>query len=346
MNIRIGIVTDQFANLTRGGAEVQVDMTVKYLNQLEGIEAAYIDRNTSNIDDYDIVHFFKSMYEFNDLGEWIKIKNIPYVVSTIYYPTKGYLFTEVLYKYVCKYLNKRFVNMFSLARRYNLWKNSKYLFPNTDDEALFFEKIGFKDKIEIIPNGIDKEEMLDVSETIFFDKFPFLKNKKFVLNVARIEERKNQLNLLKVCQKMNVPLVIIGKIWDEEIFKQMKDLKYDDFYYLGPIYDRELLFSAYKACSVFALPSSVETPGIVALEAAYYNKPIVITNNGGTAYYFKNKVEYVQYGNNEELKTALEKSMKKTETNYTELIQEYYWHNIVKKYKEKYCEILTEKNRV
>ncbi len=58
--IHIGIVCDQFGNFNRGGAEVQVDNTVNALNKIEGITTEIINSQTTNLERFDIIHFFKS----------------------------------------------------------------------------------------------------------------------------------------------------------------------------------------------------------------------------------------------------------------------------------------------
>jgi len=56
-----------------------------------------------------------------------------------------------------------------------------------------------------------------------------------------------------------------------------------------------LLAGAYAACRVFALPSTEETPGISALEAAAAGAKILITRRGGAQEYLGGFAEYVDW---------------------------------------------------
>ena len=105
--------------------------------------------------------------------------------------------------------------------------------------------------------------------------------------------------------------------------------------FLGPIYNRKLLFSAYKSCSVFALPSTLETPGIAAMEAAFYNVPIVITRNGGTNLYFEDKAYYVDWRNMQEIKAGIIEMIDKP-VDTKQMISNYSWDNIANMYVEMY----------
>lgn len=340
--MKIGIVCDEFGNLNRGGAEVQVDKTVEFLRKMSEIEVEFIDRKTASIDEYDIIHFFKSMYHYKDLAEWLVQKKIPYVVSTIYYPNKSIILEKIIYK-ILKKIPKKFTRFCSLSKRIELWKNASYLFPNTSSEKYFFESLNINKNIKVIKNGIDRSEMdLNIRKDLFFDTFPQLKNQKFILNVARIEKRKNQKILFDICKQLELPLVIIGKVWDKEILASMMG-SYQKFYYLGPIYNKELLYSAYKACEVFALPSLVETPGIAAMEAFYFDSKVLITKNGGTKDYFKEKAWYIDPNDKKDITTKLLEAYSfKKDLNEKNFLDECYWENIVKVYKDIYNDILNK----
>ena len=117
-----------------------------------------------------------------------------------------------------------------------------------------------------------------------------------MLNVGHIGPgRKNVFRLIQALEKINAPSVIIGRIEENEYGKMCLDAAKNNprLLILDAIpNDSELLASAYAACSVFALPSLFETPGIAALEAALAGASVVITKFGGTAftgYHFKNQ---------------------------------------------------------
>jgi len=338
--IRVGVVGYQFGNLSRGGAEVQLEKTVKYLQRRGEVEIEMIGYETRNIERFDLIHFFKSQVEYAALIDVLRQKKIPYVLSTVYYPHK--VTYEILrFLYLRKVLPAKVYDQLYFAHLFRLWSNAAYLFPNTDDEAAFLRKIGVRNNMEIIHNGLDREEMTPATATLFFEHFPYLKDIDFVLNVGRIDRRKNQKKLVEACILLKKPVVLIGEIADVDYFNEIKSLGYSQLYHLGPIFDRQLLFSAYNACEVFCLPSTLETPGLVALEAAYYHKPIVITDKGGTRYYFGDDVYYVNWRDTNDIKNKLEMAITEGKT-----IKEVklFWDVIVNKYIEIYQQITLKKN--
>ena len=113
----------------------------------------------------------------------------------------------------------------------------------------------------------------------------------FILTVANIDERKNTKTLIDACIGLNLNLVIIGAIRDQNYFNTFKD-KSKFFRFLGPVFDKDTLKSAYQQCKLFILPSLCETPGLSALEAASQGADIIITGEGATREYFQDKVSY------------------------------------------------------
>lgn len=335
--IHVGIVCDQFGNLDRGGAEVQIENTLNALNQIDEINAEIITPFTINLNHFDLIHFFKSLISYYSFANLLKKKAIPYVVSPIIFPENGLL--DVL-KYNFLHLTP-FINKISVVKlQYFLWENAAMLFPNTDKELNFLRSIGIKNQAKIVPNGLNLSEMEVGDKNIFFENFPFLKNEQFVLNVGRIDKRKNQKKLVLACKELDIPIVLIGNISDEEFFDEIKEINYPKMFYLGPIFDKKILFGAYQACSVFCLPSTMETPGISALEAAYFNKPIVITKYGGTKYYFKDQAYYVNWRKTQEIKNAIQESLIHPVVQTRQLIEQYDWNKIAIMYLNEYKKIL------
>lgn len=332
--MRIGIICDQLGNLQRGGAEVQLDNTIKALNQLPNVSAEIINYKTTNITQFDLIHFFKSNGEYQILADYLKVKKIPYVVSTIIFPEK-YWSTVLKYRLIDLVPN-RFKYLFYPAWQLFLWKNASMLFPNTDSEALFLSQTGVDSPMEVIPNGLDEEEMLLADRTSFLERFPQLEGMKFVLNVARIDRRKNQKRLVLACKELDLPVVLIGKVWDENYWNEIRNIHYEKMYYLGPIYERPVLLGAYQCCALYCLPSSMETPGISAMEAAFFNKPVVITKDGGTKYYFKEQVYYVDWKNIEGIKQGIQTMWKQTQVQTRDIMMAYTWNSIANKYKKIY----------
>lgn len=337
--IRIGFVVEQHGNLFRGGAEEQYEKTFEALNEIEGIEVEYVDKNTFDIENFDIIHFFKS-YNFSlDLIKYLRKIKKPYVVSTIYLPNRVKA-TKSMYNFLIRLLPLKIKEQTILGQRYEFWKNAEYLFPNTTFEEKFFNDIGLR-KTKVILNGISEKTLNILSEEAFFSQYLYLKNQNYVLNVGRIEQRKNQYFLVKACKELDIPIVLIGKITDYSYYEKIKDLNYSKCYILGQILDKGILNAAYKNCKLFALPSELETPGLSALEALYFNKLLLITENGGTQDYFKDIAYFVNPYDYESIKKGILKLYNsKNENNINSKVLKFKWEVVVKEYISIYYEIM------
>ena len=147
------------------------------------------------------------------------------------------------------------------------------------------------------------------------------------MSVANIDKRKNTHLLVDACQKLNKKLVLIGHIRDKDYFNDI-NFKFSNFLYLGAISNTDILKSAYKECSLFALPSLCETPGIAALEAASQGAKVVITQEGPTAEYFgESNVRLVDPRSLDSIISGIEMELKQTRSNDLSkyILNEYTW---------------------
>lgn len=130
---------------------------------------------------------------------------------------------------------------------------------------------------------------------------------RFVLHVsAYTQARKNVHRLVEAAGQLGYPLVIAGYApQDERLDKLMKHIgNYPNVRVLG-FQSRQMLNDLMAACEVFALPSTHEGTGLVALEAGALGAKIVITQNGGPKDYFLDYADYVNPGSLESIKAAL-----------------------------------------
>jgi glycosyltransferase involved in cell wall biosynthesis len=118
---------------------------------------------------------------------------------------------------------------------------------------------------------------------------------RFILNVGNIEPRKNQLALVRAMKSFpELKLVLIGHQRDPEYAKACFAEGGDQLIYTGTLaHDSPLLRSAYSACEAFVLPSTLETPGLAALEAHAAGARIAVTKVGSTEEYFAEHVAYL-----------------------------------------------------
>ena len=165
-----------------------------------------------------------------------------------------------------------------------------------------------KDKFVITHNGIDSIFSQSVPGNLFREKFSI--HEPFLLCVANIEPRKNQQELILAARETGRKLVLIGNIRDKSYYDHCMSIADGSVEYLGYLDHHDpLLRSAYSACDVFVLPSTLETPGLAALEAAACNARIVITDVGATREYFEDDATYVSPHNRQSIIDGILKAL-------------------------------------
>lgn len=129
----------------------------------------------------------------------------------------------------------------------------------------------------------------------------------FCLHVSRLASKnKNVERLIEAAKKYNFNLVLAGTLnghkeneWLYSLIKDSNNIKY-----VGRLSDEELQ-SYYSRAKVFALPSTFEGVGLVALEAALFHCEIVITKYGGPKEYFANRSYLVDPYDIDQIGTAV-----------------------------------------
>jgi glycosyltransferase involved in cell wall biosynthesis len=124
----------------------------------------------------------------------------------------------------------------------------------------------FKEKTQIIPNGIDLKNYLEPKEKFILPG----KNSTKMIYLGRLAFMKGVHQLLKSKIPDNIDLIFIGgnrggnvEI-EEEIAQQVKEKA--NVFYLGPLYGDQKI-AALQAADAVIMPSLHEPFGIVALEA-------------------------------------------------------------------------------
>ncbi|MEI3021943.1 MAG: glycosyltransferase family 4 protein [Prevotellaceae bacterium] len=158
-------------------------------------------------------------------------------------------------------------------------KECDLFLARSEFEALYIHKCleVEKEKIKLVPLSI---------RTNILNELP--KKENFVLHVSRLaSENKNVQRLIQSAIKFDIPLKLAGFLNGKEEEKWLFDLigSHKNIEYLGVLSDSELE-TWYKRAKVFALPSTNEGVGMVALEAAGYGCEIVLTNLGAPKEYF------------------------------------------------------------
>jgi len=222
---------------------------------------------------------------------------------------------------------------------------STHLTPNADVEA---DKLkGFLDTFNytVIRNAVDKQEIAEVqkNEVGAPDEWG-----DYVLCVGRMEPRKNQWRLIHAMQALwqddvDAKLVMIGKANRDYLRKFSSSIeRYEDRVVIDPqIKDPKTVLNAIKNARVLAMPSLLETPGLVALEAAALGTSLAITGKGSTKEYFNGYAHYCDPTRVDSIGYAVRDAWKENGFEESErFIEKYNYENEAEKLESLYQNIL------
>lgn len=341
--MRIVFVIPRPMSLVFGGSEVQAIKTKEQLENL-GHHVEFLDfTSLDQLRKADIVHFFGSDYIFGQLSEMLVAAGIPYVVSSIFYPVGTGILAN---KLASKFFRSQFWH------RKKVLERSSQILPNSISEVSRLTYLyGFNsNKFTIINNGIDRSFIGDQGEAF---KSSYIKNlfgeSKFILSVGRIEARKNSIKLLEASQRIDIPIVFIGRFTDTDYkyknyFDQLSKKRKSSFLHINGLpQGSPMLASAYAACSAHVLLSKLETPGLVSLEAGLNGANLVVSRCGPVEDYFNQIAFIVDADNARDVDYNIEKALglPRNFLNQSEYIyNNYSWEAAGKKTLEVYRKIV------
>ncbi|OKS86923.1 glycosyltransferase family 4 protein [Mucilaginibacter polytrichastri] len=326
--MRVAFITRLNLYTIAGGDTVQIEQTARQLINL-GVEVDIL-RSIDVIpyEKYDLLHFF-GIPRPGDMVHHSKLANKPFVVSTIHctygeyykYNRKGLgaIFANLsadsmeYFKTIARWLvgkdHRPSLNYFLTGQRRSIievLKTADFILPNSQSELDRLKEI-YTDKVKsvIVTNGINPE------------KFPYnpaiQKDDNLVICVGRIENRKNQLNLIKALNNTTFKLVLIGapSANQNDYYQQCREAAGPNVTFLNRIPHDELV-NYYQLAKTHVLASWFETTGLSSLEAAIMRCNIVITEKGDTREYFGDDAFYCDPENPESIRAAVEKAGKAT----------------------------------
>lgn len=261
---------------TPGGGEVQLLAYKRYL-EAAGLEITLFNPWQPEFLRHDLVHFFSCVGGSSHFCEFVKKLGLPLVVSSSLWITEAtrheYPMDEIRFQ-------------LGLADR---------IVTNSSMESQTLASVTALpiDRFRVVYNGVDPEFYEPADPTLFRQEFSI--HEPFVLNVGNIEPRKNQLRLVEAMKAFpERPLVLIGHTRDPAYLQQILRHGGPQVRFLGPLpHDSAILRSAFAACSLFALPSALETPGLAALEACAQRAALLLTEVGSCREYFEDRAVYV-----------------------------------------------------
>ena len=175
---------------------------------------------------------------------------------------------------------------------YRILQNASRVIALNQLEAERYMMLGIpKEKVAIIPNGIDLSEYSRLPlKGLFKHKYGIPENKKVILYLSRIDKIKGvdflvqaYAHLMKTMLYTDAILVIAGP--DEGFLSEVNLLAKSlgvskSILFTGAIYGEEKL-QAYVDSDVYVLPSRYETFPMGLLEAYACCKPVITSNVGG-----------------------------------------------------------------
>lgn len=305
--IKALLLTTPFSKFYQGGAEVQAHNTACALKKKIDVHLSLSE--LSSLNELSIVHFFRIHPSFFEFAELLTSRNIPYVVSPIYFPPDWR--RRGLMQFLASQKLRLPVSLSSFGEKLRFLRNAKAIFPNTSAEEEFIKKISPKSEIVRVNNCVDDEyySLLDRFTQIECSSSRAIGT---VLCVGRIESRKGQLQLLEACVELNLSLTTIGEIRDTQIFSAMRNKNYDKWTHLPFSANREFLLGQYLHHEIYAQPSQMETPGLASMEASLAGCKLVTCSAGGTSDYFQRRAQFLETQRKEEIIGALRKASNST----------------------------------
>jgi glycosyltransferase involved in cell wall biosynthesis len=140
-----------------------------------------------------------------------------------------------------------------------------------------------RDKIRIVPRGVDQELFHPSKRNGFLDKHCVNKNELKLLYVGRVSKEKNLEILVNAFKRLtlsrdDVRLFIVG---DGPYKDQMLEgLKGTPTVFTGYVHGEDLA-SIFASADLFVFPSTTDTFGNVVLEAQASGVPVIVTDQGG-----------------------------------------------------------------
>lgn len=332
-------------SLAFGGTEVQLLETRSALEAL-GLTVEFIDyMDRDQITDSTVVHLFGSDYVFAQIAKLLSGRQIPYVVSSIFYPTG---LSRLLYSV------SAFLPYSASALRKSVLREANKVLPNSQSESALLERLfGLPTSaMKVIPNAV-RQDFLGQDPDGFRRKYlPGLpKEEQFVLSVGRIEKRKNSLSLLRAAARLKVPLVFIGTPvalpgegnyvarFQEELERYPGYIKHIPFLPNGS----NDLADAYAAAHAHALVSWMETPGLANLEAGLNGANLVVGKSPPVWEYLSNHAIFVDQDNPNQIGNAIERAISQSRDihNQSTYIKENYsWNKVARLLMDIYREVL------
>lgn len=313
---------------TPGGGEVQL---LAYRDHLpdENVNVSLFNPWEPHFLQHNIVHFFSCVGGSVHFCHFVKQLGLPLVITSSLWITE-----ETRHLYPIDEIRAQL----SLADR---------VITNSEMESDTLARVLGLDRSRFVAvyNGVDDVFRNRPEPGLFRQAFGV--EGKFVLNVGNIEPRKNQARLLDAMDALpDHELILIGHVRDTAYFDQMmSQAPKGRVRHLGPMdHHSDILRSAYQACDIFCLPSTLETPGLAALEAAAQGCRLVVTSEGSTREYFGDAACYVSPLEVDTIREGLRQASSAAPQAFRPdpqlILERFSWSSVVRKLKQVYEQVI------
>ena len=341
--MKVAFITRSTLFAVPGGDTVQVVQTARHLEAL-GVDV-HIKLSKDEIDykEYDLLHFFNLTRPADILYHSKKARK-PFVISTIlcnyteydkhhrngvgiifgFLPANSIEYLKTIARWIlCKdhLASKEYLWKGQRRSIIEILKKANMVLPNSDSEYhRIIKAYPCKLKHLVVPNGVDQH--------LFKRNFSIKKDDNLVLNVARIEGIKNQLNLIKALNNTRFNLLLIGSHAPNQkaYYDECRSIAAPNITFINHIPQEELL-GYYEKAKVHILPSWFETTGLSSIEGGAMGCNIVITDKGDAKEYFGKHAFYCDPGNPESILAAVEQASNNeyNEDLYDKISKRYTW---------------------
>lgn len=205
--------------------------------------------------------------DYNATGLWYKFRN------TIYKKTK---FLDMETVAVSNSVKNEYEKLFK-------WKNIKLIYNAIDLNKIDSSIQNFKDN------------------QFLKDKFNIKNEDLFIVVPGRLDKRKGHkyvieaINKLSSVRKKNIKVLFAGDgPMRDELLTCARNNDVDSQIILPGNLNQELLFQTMKTSNLIVIPSLMEPFGIVAIEAMYLEKPLIVTDIDGLKEITTNNIDAIQ----------------------------------------------------
>lgn len=290
-----------------GGDVAQMLKTREGLERL-GVKVDVILEPVSDYSQYDLVHLFniQLFVETRPQMERARAAGKPVALSTIWWSFSEFEVNRIrrpgwnrvrrmLGTPAACFLYERIMRARRPNYRHQQWlvHHADILLPNAEAEAGMVRRDFHPPKdvlFHVVHNGVDSHLFQGARPEEFFARYGL---KDFVLCAARIENRKNQLHLIRAMKDIDVPLVLVGRPNPNQndyvsfVRAAANELGERRVIFVEHL-DQKDLASAYAAAKVHALVSWLESAPLASMEAAVAGCNIVTTDRAAVDEYLGN----------------------------------------------------------